>query len=61
MYPFSALRNDTHLISVHVNSDQKNKLCQEKAATEIFMNRCSCTLDFTEEPKGENAHGEANQ
>lgn len=51
----------THLISAHVNPNKKNKFCQEKTATEIFMNCCSCTLYFTEEPECENAHGEANQ
>lgn len=51
----------THLIIVHINSNKKNKFCQKKAAAEIFVNCCSSTLNFTEEPEGKNAHGEANQ
>lgn len=52
---------DTHLIVVHINSNQKNKFRQEKAAAEVFVNCRSSALNFTEEPECENAHGEANQ
>lgn len=52
---------DIYLMSAHVNSDKKYELCQKKAATKIFMNCRSCTLNFTEEPECKNAHGEANQ
>lgn len=51
----------THLITVHINSNQKNKFGQEKAAAEVFVNCCSSALNFTEEPECKNAHGEANQ
>lgn len=51
----------THLIIVHINSNQKNKFRQEKAAAEVFVNCRSSALNFTEEPECENAHGEANQ
>lgn len=51
----------THLIIVHINSNQKNKFRQEKAAAEVFVNCRSSALNFTEEPECKNAHGEANQ
>lgn len=51
----------THLITVHINSNQKNKFRQEKAAAEVFVNCRSSALNFTEEPECKNAHGEANQ
>lgn len=51
----------THLIIVHINSNQENKFRQEKAAAEVFVNCRSSALNFTEEPECKNAHGEANQ
>lgn len=51
----------THLITVHINSNQKNKFRQEKAAAEVFVNCRSSALNLTEEPECKNAHGEANQ
>lgn len=51
----------THLIVVHINSNQKNKFRQEKAEAEVFVNCRSRALNFTEEPECKNAHGEANQ
>lgn len=49
------------LICIYIDPNKKHKLCKKKAATEVLVNCGPGALDFTEEPEGENADGEANQ
>lgn len=49
------------LICIYVDANKKNKFCKEEAAAEVLMDCSPGALNFTEEPEGENADGEADQ
>lgn len=49
------------LIRIYVDPNKKNKFCKKEAAAQVLVNRGPGALDFTEEPEGEDADGEADQ
>lgn len=51
----------TYLIRICIDPNQKNKFSKEQVTAEIFVNCCPGALNFTKEPEGKNAYGQANQ
>lgn len=49
------------LVCIDVDPNKENEFCKEEAAAEVLVNCGSGALNLTEEPEGENAHGETNQ
>lgn len=49
------------LICIYVDANKKNKLCKKEAAAEVLVNCGPGALNFTEEPEGEDAYGEADE
>lgn len=49
-----------HFMGVHIDPDQKDELSHEEAAAQVLVNGGSGTLYLTEEPEGEDAHGQAD-
>lgn len=47
-------------MGVHIDPDQKDELSHEEAAAQVLVNGGSGTLYLTEEPEGEDAHGQAD-
>lgn len=46
---------------VHVDSHQEDELGHEEAAAQVLVDGCPCALDLTEEPEGEDAHGQTDE
>lgn len=46
---------------VHVDSHQEDELGHEEAAAQVLVDCCSGALDLTEEPEGEDAHGQTDE
>lgn len=46
---------------VHVDSHQEDELGHEKAAAQVLVDCRSGALDLTEEPEGEDAHGQTDE
>lgn len=57
---FTNRNQHAYLVCVHIYADQKYELSHEKAAAQVLVDGGPGALDLTEEPKGENAHEEAD-
>lgn len=44
-----------------VNPNEKDELGHEEAAAQVLVDRGSGVLDVSEEPEGENTHGQADE
>lgn len=50
-----------HLVRVHVDPHQEDKLGHEEAAAQVLVDGRAGALDLAEEPEGEDAHGQADE
>lgn len=48
-------------MSVHVDPHQEDELGHEEAAAQVLVDGGSGALDLTEEPEGEDAHGQTDE
>lgn len=62
--PFVSLGSSAsiaHLVRVHVDPHQEDELGHEEAAAQVLVDGGSGALDLTEEPEGEDAHGQTDE
>lgn len=45
----------------HIDPNQENKLCHKEAAAQVLVDGGSGALDLTEEPEGEDTHGQTDE
>lgn len=48
-------------MGVHVDPHQEDELGHEEAAAQVLVDCGSSALDLTEEPEGEDAHGQTDE
>lgn len=48
-------------VRIHVDPHQEDELGHEEAAAQVLMDGGSGALDLTEEPEGEDAHGQTDK
>lgn len=59
--PPPPIPRNAHLVRVHVDPHQEDKLGHEEAAAQVLVDGRAGALDLAEEPEGEDAHGQADE